>query len=125
MEKGLRSDAESISSQSASIYSISSLIGTFPSLKRSVSRASGGGREISRPIVGEGQGDKLAVPIPLQLARLEAAGLWTVDAEGAAGAPAGVGKMDPRPVVEEPNVHPLRAHRVRGEGNHEPAAWPL
>ena len=82
-----------------------------------------GGREISRP-VGEGQGDKLAVPVQLQLARLDAAGLWTVDAEGDAG-PAGAGKLDPRPVVEGPDVHPLRAHRVRREGDEEPANWPL
>lgn len=123
MEKGLRSDAESIRSQSASIHSVSSFMSTFSSLKRSVSRASsrGGGRDISRPAAGEGQGDKLAAPLQLQLARLEAAGLWTADTEE----PTGAGRMDPRPVVEVPDVHPLRAHRVRRDREQESAAWAL
>lgn len=123
MEKGFGSDAESIRSQSASIHSVSSLMSTFFSLKGSGSRPSsrGGDRDISRPAAGEGQGDKLAVPLQLHLARLEAAGLWTADTEG----PTGAGRMDPKPVVEEPDVHPLRAHRVRKEGEQEPAAWPL
>lgn len=148
MEKGLTSDAASIRSESASIHSVSSLKSTFSvstvkstlaSLKRSVSVASSrvGDRGISGPEAFEGQqADKLAVPEALHLARLEAAGLWTADpgrskenlAEGipvvaAAGRP-DVGKMDPNPVVEEPDVHPLRAHKVQPGGDKQ-VSWPL
>lgn len=149
MEKGLTSDAASIRSESASIHSVSSLKSTFSvstvrstfaSLKRSVSVASSrvGDRGISNPEAFEGQqADKLAVPPELHLARLEAAGLWTADparqkedtAEGipataTAAGKADVGKMDPSPVVEEPDVHPLRAHRVQAEGDKQ-VSWPL
>lgn len=147
MEKGLTSDAASIRSESASIHSVSSLKSTFSvstirstvaSLKRSVSVASSraGDRGISGPEAFEGQqADKLAVPPALHLARLEAAGLWTADpvrhkenvAEGLPAAAAGTadeGKMDPNPVVEEPDVHPLRAHRVQPDGDKQ-VSWPL
>lgn len=143
MEKGLASDAASIRSESASIHSISSLKSTFSvatvkstfaSLKRSVSAASSraGDKNISGPEAFEGQqADKLAVPLPLHLARLEAAGLWTAQKDNigeavpaAAVGKTDVGKMDPNPVVEEPDVHPLRAHRVQPEGDRQ-ASWPL
>lgn len=138
MEKGLTSDAASIRSESASVHSVSSLRSNFSmrsafsSLKRSVSVASSraGDRGISGPGKFEGeQADKLAVPLELHLARLEAAGLWTADAGRARGSVASadvgrvdLGKMDPSPVVEEPDVHPLRAHRVRPEEGEGQAA---
>lgn len=140
MEKGLTSDAASIRSESASIHSISSLRSTFSvksafsSLKGSVSVASSraGDKGISGPSAFEGQqADKLAVPLQLHLARLEAAGLWTADAKSAGEtlvkpqeAKLEAGKMDPNPVVEEPDVHPLRAHRIQPEGDKQ-ASWPL
>ncbi|SPO05135.1 uncharacterized protein DNG_07821 [Cephalotrichum gorgonifer] len=134
MEKGIVSETSSIHSQRASIHSVSSLRSmstlkqTFSSLTRSVSSASSrhGDKGISGPTAFEGQqADKLAVPLPLHLARLEAAGLWTADS-GERERVLEAGKMDPNPVVEEPDVHPLRAHRVmqQAEGEKQ-ASWPL
>ena len=153
MEKGLTSSTASIRSESASIYTVSSVRSNlsvrsaFSSLKRSVSiersvfvaSSRAGDRGISGLEAFEGvQADKLAVPLPLHLARLEAAGLWTADAGskrgsvvsaksvGSVGSAKGgmnLGKMDLSPVVKEPDVHPLRAHRVSLEKEGE--AWPL
>jgi len=145
MEKGLtRSDSVSIRTASTTGTSYSKAINSIKAFIRpstssgTSSRAEQGISDhtlsISAPTVYNGpQADKLAVPLPLHLAKLQAAGLWTAEGSetvnaAAIAAAVTTGPMNPKPVVAEPLVHPLRAHKVQSEEGvtaDKQASWPL
>lgn len=137
MEKGLAtSDTVSIRS-SATTTSYSKAFNSIKAFVRpsTAEQQTSYVPSISAPTAYSGpQADKLAVPLPLHLAKLQAAGLWTAegsDTVNAAMAAAAVttSPMDPKPVVAEPLVHPLRAHTIKteqgGGAEAKPASWPL